>query len=61
MASELKLGTVQTYSTLSGYVYIHIPQYLVKRLNIPPSTSFSIIYKDGKIILEQEEVVQNAV
>jgi len=50
---EIPLGSVQAYGSLSGYVYLHIPQFLCKQFGIVPSTSFSMTYKDGKIILEQ--------
>jgi len=50
---EIPLGSIQAYGTLSGYIYIHLPQYLCRQFNILPSTSFSVIYKDGKIVIEQ--------
>lgn len=49
------VGNIKTYGTLSGYVYLHIPQYLCKQFNIAPSTLFTIIYKDGKVVLEQQK------
>lgn len=53
--AEIPLGTIQVYGTLSGYIYLHIPSYLAKQFKITPSTSFSIIYKDSKVVLEQRK------
>lgn len=53
MVTELQLGSIQAYGTLSGYIYLHLPQYLCKQFGISPSTSFSVSYKDGKIVIEQ--------
>ncbi|GAJ15741.1 unnamed protein product [marine sediment metagenome] len=50
---EIPLGTIKAYGSLSGYIYLHLPQYLCKQFGISPSTAFSITYKDGKVILEQ--------
>ena len=52
-ATIITLGTIKPYGTLSGYIYLHLPQYLCKQFGISKSTSFSIIYKDGRVILEQ--------
>ncbi|GAH78298.1 unnamed protein product, partial [marine sediment metagenome] len=57
--AETPLGTIKAYGTLSGYVYLHIPQYLCKQFNVIPSTVFSITYKDGKIVLEQQKEKQH--
>ncbi|KKN87056.1 hypothetical protein LCGC14_0263260 [marine sediment metagenome] len=51
--TEITLGTIKPYGTLSGYIYLHLPQYLCKQFGISNLTSFSIIYKDGRVILEQ--------
>ena len=61
MVTELNLGTIQTYGTLSGYVYLHLPQYLVRQLDILPATRFSIIYRDGRLVLEQVKEEKDAV
>jgi len=53
MITEVQLGSIQTYGTLSGYIYLHFPKYLCRQFNISPSTAFNIIYKNGKLILEQ--------
>ena len=53
--TETPLGSIKTYGTLSGYIYLHIPQYLCKHFKITPSTAFSIIYKDSKVVLEQQK------
>jgi len=50
---EIPLGTIKPYGSLSGYVYLHFPQYLVKQFGLSPSISFAVTYKDGRIILEQ--------
>ena len=50
---EIPLSNIKAYGSLSGYIYLHFPQYLVKQFGISPSTSFSVTYKDGKVILEQ--------
>ncbi|MBA7711056.1 hypothetical protein ES703_120008 [subsurface metagenome] len=61
MVTELQLGSIQAYGTLSGYIYLHLPQYLCKQFAISPSTSFSVTYKDGKIVIEQiKEDKENA-
>ncbi len=52
-AIEIPLGSLKAYGTLSGYTYLHFPKYLCKQFGILPSTSFSVIYKDGRLILEQ--------
>lgn len=49
---EIPLGTIKAYGSLSGYIYLHFPQYL-KQFGISPSTCFSVTYKDGKVTLEQ--------
>jgi len=49
----IPLGSIQTYGNLSGYIYLHLPQYLCRQFNISPSTAFDIIYKNGKLILEK--------
>jgi len=51
----IPLGSIKTYSTLSGYIYLHLPQYLCKQFGITSATQFSISYRDGKIIIEQAE------
>lgn len=53
--TEITLGTIRAYGTLSGYIYLHLPSYLVKQFKISPSTSFSVIYRDGKIVMEQQK------
>jgi len=53
MVTEVQLGSIQAYGTLSGYIYLHFPQYLCKQFGISPSTSFYVVYKDGRLILEQ--------
>jgi len=50
---EIPLGTLKAYGSLSGYIYLHLPQYLVKQFGLSSSTSFAVTYKDGRIILEQ--------
>lgn len=61
MVTEVQLGSIQAYGTLSGYIYLHLPQYLCKQFGISPSTSFSVTYRDGKVILEQiKEDKENA-
>ena len=50
---EIPLGTIQTYGTLSGYVYLHIPRFLCKQFGVNPATVFDALYRDGKLILEQ--------
>ncbi|HUV52322.1 MAG TPA: hypothetical protein VMW64_04520 [Dehalococcoidia bacterium] len=52
---EIPLGTIKTYGTVSGYIYLHIPNFIAKQFNITPSTCFFIIYKDSKIVLEQKK------
>jgi len=58
--TEFKVGKIKTYGTLSGYVYLHIPQYLVRQFEISPLATFSVIYRDGKLILEQIKEVKDA-
>lgn len=53
MVTEVQLGSIRAYGTLSGYTYLHLPQYLCKQFGISPSTAFSVTYKDGKIVIEQ--------
>jgi len=53
MVTEVQLGSIQAYGNLSGYIYIHLPQYLCKQFGISPSTFFSVTYKDGKVVIEQ--------
>jgi len=50
---EIPLGAVKAYGSLSGYVYLHLPQYLCKQFGLSASTSFAVTYKDGRLILEQ--------
>lgn len=52
-AIEIPLCNINAYGTLSGYIYLHLPQYLCRQFGISPSTSFSVTYKDGRLILEQ--------
>jgi len=52
---EIPLGTIKAYGTRSGYIYLHIPSHIVKHFNITPATSFSIMYRDGKIVIEQKK------
>jgi len=50
----ISVGSIKAYGTLSGYVYLHIPQYICKQFNITSATLFNIIiYKDGKIVIER--------
>lgn len=51
---EQTLGTIQTYGTLSGYIYLHLPEYICKAFNIQPKSKFTAVFCDGKIILKQE-------
>ena len=52
---EIPLGTIKAYGSTSGYIYLHIPSWIAKQFDIISSTSFSIIYRDGKIVLEQKK------
>lgn len=52
---EIPLGTLKAYGTLSGYIYLHIPKYIAEHFNITPSTYFSVVYRDGKIVIEQKK------
>jgi len=52
---EIPLGTIKAYGSLSGYIYIHIPSWMAKQFDITHSTSFSVIYRDSKIVLEQKK------
>lgn len=53
--NQIPLGTIQAYANLSGYIYLHIPNYVAKQFNITPRTKFTITYRDGKIVLEQKK------
>jgi len=48
------LAIIQAYGTLSGYIYLHVPSHIVKAFSIVPKTPFSIVYSDGRLIIEQE-------
>jgi hypothetical protein len=60
MVTEFKVGRIKTYGTLSGYIYLHIPRHLCQQFGINPSTAFSVVYRDGKLILEQVKESKNA-
>ena len=60
MVIEFKLGRIKTYGTLSGYIYLHIPKHLCRQFEVKPSTAFSAIYRDGKLILEQVKEAKDA-
>lgn len=51
---QVPLATIQTYGTLSGYIYLHLPSHIVKTFGIKPKTAFAIVYSDGRIIIRQE-------
>lgn len=53
MVTEFKAGKIKTYGTLSGYIYLHIPQHLCEQFEIKRSTTFDVLYRDGKLILQQ--------
>ena len=52
---EIPLGTIKAYGSTSGYIYIHIPNWIAKQFDITRSTFFSVIYRDGKVVLEQKK------
>lgn len=52
---EIPLGTIKAYGTVSGYIYLHIPSWMAKQFNITPSTQFSIVYRDSRIVIEQRK------
>lgn len=52
--AEIPLGTIETYGTLSGYIYLHISQHLCKQFGIQPKTVFIAYYSDGKLVLKQD-------
>jgi len=58
--TEIPLGSIQAYGTLSGYVYLHIPRFICKQFGIIPATVFDALYRDGKIIFEQVKEKSNA-
>lgn len=60
MVVEINLETIKTYSTLSGYIYLHIPQHLCKQFSIAPKTAFVAFYKDGKLMLVQQDSKEEA-
>ncbi len=53
--NQIPLGTIKAYGSTSGYIYLHIPSWIAKQFNITRSTSFSVTYRDGKILLEQKK------
>ena len=55
MVTEISMGKIQAHITLSGYIYINLPQYLARQFNISAKTYFIAYYKDGRLMLLQEE------
>ena len=53
--NQIPLGTIQAYANLSGYIYLHIPNYIAKQFNITPCTYFSVVYRDGNVVIEQKK------
>lgn len=53
MVTEIVLGTLTTYGTISGYIYLHVPQYLCKQFNIKPKAKFIALYRDGDLLIKQ--------
>ena len=51
---QVVLATIQTYGTLSGYIYLHLPNHICKAFDIKPKTPFAIVYSDGRVIIRQE-------
>ncbi|MBA7663358.1 hypothetical protein ES703_71398 [subsurface metagenome] len=52
---EIPLGTIKAYGTVSGYIYLHIPNFIAKHFNISASTYFSVFYRDDKVVIEQKK------
>jgi hypothetical protein len=52
--AELKLGTIKTFATLSGYIYLHLPTHVCKNLGIGAKAPFKMTWCDGVLIITQE-------
>jgi len=61
MVTELQLAKIKTYGTLSGYIYLHLPQYLCRQFGISSATHFVAIYRDGELILKHIKEDKDAV
>lgn len=53
MVTETPVCIIYSYVNNQGYVYLHIPQRIVKECGITSGARFLTFIRDGRLILEQ--------